>query len=281
MFRRMKHIAVLLAVLCFACQGPQQTPASHAERSLRILTYNIHHGAGIDGKLDLERIAGVLSRSGADLIALQEVDRNVKRTDQVDQLQVLARLTGMHSAFAKFMNYGGGEYGLAILSRYPMMNTRTIHLPPGKAEPRSALAVRVEHPDLGPITFVCLHLDWLDNDTERYAQAQALMATLDDVGDTVILAGDFNDQPGSRTIRLMKQSFTDASKPEHAPWTFPSPKPEREIDFVMYRSAHRIRGFSHVLDEHVASDHRPVLAELRPIHSPAPPITPPAPTPIR
>lgn len=261
MILRISLSIVALVPFCLSCRGP--SPGQRTSSSVSVLTYNIHHGAGVDGKLDLERIAGVIDRSGADLIALQEVDRIVKRTGNVDQLQVLAGLTRMHPAFARFMEYGGGEYGLAILSRLPIESIRRIRLPPGKAEPRSALAIHVDHPGLGSITFVCLHLDWLDDDTQRYAQAEALLAAIDNPTGIVILAGDFNDRPGSRTIRLMEKSFSNAAKPEKAHWTFPAPEPDHEIDFVMYRPMDRLEGLARVLDERVASDHRPVLAEIR------------------
>ncbi len=280
MSRHLHPVVVALigvAAFCVACRNTASTDGPPEVKPLRVLSYNIHHGAGVDRKLDLERIAGILKRSGADLIALQEVDRVVQRTGKVDQLQELARLTGMHPAFARFMDYGGGKYGLAILSRYPIDHSWPILLPPGKAEPRSALAIRVEHPGFGPVTFVCLHFDWIDDDTQRYAQAQALLAALGDVAGTVILAGDFNDRPGSRTLRLILGQFTHAAKPEDANGTFPAPKPDREIDFVMFRPTDQIEGLSHVLDEGVASDHRPVLAELRYISPPSPPVTPSSP----
>ena len=228
---------------------------------LGVLTYNIHHGEGVDGVLDLERIAALITESGADLVALQEVDERATRSGGVDQAAELARLTGMHHAFAPFMDFQSGRYGLAVLTRYPIERARAIELPPGKHEPRTALAAEVVVPGHGGVTFVCLHLDWLDDDTERFAQAGALIAALESE-QRVILAGDFNDTPGSRTIGLFESGFTNAYKPAGASATFPAGGPEAEIDFVMYRPASAWRGTARVLGETTASDHRPVLARL-------------------
>lgn len=253
-----------LALVCGACQSaPSSQPEPPPAPPLRVLTYNIHHGEGIDGQLDLARIADVVLDARADLVALQEVDRVAERTGGVDQLEELARLTGLHPAFAKFMDFEGGEYGLAILSRYEIEAAWPIELPPGLQEPRSALAVTVHPPGLGATTFVCLHLDWLAPDAQRFAQAQSLIAALSALPAPVLLAGDFNDQPESRTLRLFGRDYSSAAKPDSASFTFPSFEPEREIDFVMFRKSRTLGGTARVLPESVASDHRPVLAELR------------------
>ena len=138
------------------------TPARMAQDdppvTLRLLTYNIKHGLGNDGEIDLERTAAVINALQPDLVALQEVDNGVERTGGVDQAQRLGQLTGMHAAFGDFMEYQGGHYGMAILSRYPIVESENHRLPDG-AEPRSALAARVKVDDTGrEIVFVGIHL---------------------------------------------------------------------------------------------------------------------------
>ncbi len=232
---------------------------------LRVLAYNIRHGEGTDGELDLERTAGVIRRAAPDLVALQEVDVGVARTGGVDQLAELERLTGMHGAFAEFMDFQGGSYGLAVLSRFPILARERIALPAGRHEPRAVAVATVDLPGVGPLRFVSLHLDWLQEDAERFAQAGALLAALEAERAPVVLAGDFNDLPGSRTMELFLEGFEDAPKPAAARSTFPSGEPEREIDFVLWRgtAGGRFEARARVLEERVASDHRPVLAELR------------------
>jgi len=108
----MKHL--LLAVLLLASGGAWNAPASTASTPIRlhVVTYNIHHGEGTDGRIDLERIAALLSSMQPDLVALQEVDRNTIRTGRVDQFEMLERLTGMRGAFGKAMDFDGGSYGV-------------------------------------------------------------------------------------------------------------------------------------------------------------------------
>lgn len=85
---------------------------------IRVLTYNIHHGEGLDGKVDLGRIAQVIQQAAPDVVALQEVDLGTERTGRVDQAAELGRLTGLHAVFGKAFDYSGGRYGAALLSRW-------------------------------------------------------------------------------------------------------------------------------------------------------------------
>lgn len=264
MKRRQLLLSILLLTTLASCQSREQGKTRRGDYDLRVMTYNIRHGEGVDGVVDLERTAEVLSRNAPDLVALQEVDRQVARTGSVDQVRELARLTEMNPAFAKFMDLEGGVYGLAILSRFPIERSWSIELPPGQHEPRTALAVRVNVPQVGPVTFVCLHFDWLAEDFSRYAQAEALIAALSGVDTPVILAGDFNDTPNSRTMSRLREVYTNAEKPREDRRTFSSTDPQREIDFVLYKPARRFIAEVRVLDEPVASDHRPVIAKLRP-----------------
>lgn len=241
---------------------PAQSPTMAGDDVLRVLTYNTHHGEGTDGVLDLERIARVITDATPDLVALQEIDNNASRTAGVDQAATLGSLTGMHHAFAPFMDFQGGEYGLAVLSKHPIVSARVIGLPPGRHEPRAALAVEVAPAGKPRLTIVCLHFDWLEGDAERFAQAEALLAALDSEAG-VILAGDFNDTPGSRTIRAFEDAgFAIARPAAGSGFTFPADSPNKRIDFVMYRPAFAFVGGVRVLGEEVASDHRPVLAVL-------------------
>ena len=105
-------------------------------QELRVLTYNIHHGEGTDGKFDLDRIAKLISAQEPDLVALQEIDVKTARASGVDQAAKLAKLTGMHYAFGRFMKYDGGEYGQMVLSKHPILRQLNLRLPDGH-EPRA------------------------------------------------------------------------------------------------------------------------------------------------
>ena len=242
--------ALLLSLLP-ACQSP---------RTLRILAYNVHHCEGTDGVLDVARIARLIQEHDPDLAVLQEIDKETRRTDAVDQTQRLGGLTGMHSVFGRFMDYQGGDYGMAILSRYPIIQTENHPLPPG-AEPRTALAVRVAVGEpKTEIVVVGIHL--YRTQDQRMAQAEAVIAALTSQDGPVILAGDFNSTPGGPVMNRLAEEWESVPK-AGSPFTFPSHDPGREIDHFLVRNLGRLRPLAaRVLDEEIASDHRPILLDL-------------------
>lgn len=260
-----KAIAALLLLAATlgsgAPAGATAPGARQPAESLRILAYNIHHGEGMDEVLDLERIAALIASVQPDLVALQEVDRNVERTQFVDQATVLGELTGLTPVFGEFMPYQGGHYGMAVLSRWPIVASTNHRLPDGD-EPRSALAVRVRSPESGrELEFVGIHL--YRTAAERLAQARALAEHLAPVDVPVILAGDFNSEPDSEVIAFLSETWHFIDKGADR-LTFSSFAPEKEIDFVAYgpEDAFTVES-QRLLDEPVASDHRPLFVEFR------------------
>ncbi|HVS17211.1 MAG TPA: endonuclease/exonuclease/phosphatase family protein [Planctomycetota bacterium] len=244
-----------------ACAAARREAHSPGPARVTVLTYNVHRGVGLDGATDLERIAGVVRASGADLVALQEVDVGTRRSAGVDQASELGRLTGLHVAFGEAMAHDGGSYGEAVLSRWPVRRTRVHPLPhSGGREPRCALEVVVETP-AGPLRFVGTHLDHTRDPVDRIAQVGALDALFADEMPTV-LAGDFNDQPGAESLSRLADRWADVLGPIDRA-TYPADAPERAIDHVFVRPTARFtRVSAGVLDEPVASDHRPVRAVL-------------------
>ena len=245
-----------------ACATRDRGEASGSTRGLRVVSYNIRHGCGSDDKVDLARTAEALRALAPDLVALQEVDCGVRRSGGVDQAAELGRLLGMHHAFGSFMDYQGGRYGMAFLSRFPILRSHAIRLPPGD-EPRIALRIDVTAPGVGELTAVNVHFNWVGDDTLRYAQACALAEQLTSIGPRHLVLGDFNDEPGSRTLQLFHGLALEIAKPVTARLTYPSPAPVKEIDFVFASPrddwlVHEVR----VVEETLASDHRPVLAVI-------------------
>ncbi len=226
---------------------------------LRVLSYNIRHGAGMDNKLDLDRTANVLIKQDADLVALQEVDQVCTRSNKVDQADFLAKKLGkFNHRFGSFMDYQGGKYGLAILSRYPILESR-VHKMPGGAEPRVALEIEVEVPQTDGskqrISFVCVHFDYVRDDTARFAQAQHLIKVLAQRKHPVIVTGDFNDKRGSKTLDAFVEAFTI---PSSSGPTFSSAEPRVEIDFCVHRGFPE-KPKTQVIKGIQASDHLPLL----------------------
>jgi endonuclease/exonuclease/phosphatase family metal-dependent hydrolase len=269
-------LMMLVTVLVSGCAVDRRAAGEGAEQNepppgipLRAVTYNIRHARGMDGAVDLARTADVLRSLDADLVALQEVDDRAARSGGVDQATELAQRLGMRAAFGPFMDYQGGRYGMAILSRYPFAEVQELRLPDGH-EPRIALVAHVRLPNDEIVTVVNVHFDWVDDDTFRVAQAQVVAEYLRGLQNPFVLLGDFNDQPGSRTHRLFSELAKEAVKPETDRFTFSSTDPTVEIDAVFTAPAPRwTHGEVRVHDEPVASDHRPVSALLL-LHPAAP-----------
>ena len=233
-----------------------------AQGTLRVVAYNIRHGAGMDLEVDLPRIADALRALDADVVALQEVDRGTERTGGVDQAAVLAELLGMRGFHGPHREYQGGEYGNAILTRLPVVGVVTHPIPPAAGSDLAVHEVRVA---VGPrgatVSVVSVHLAGAPE--ERQAQADSLTAIFAEAEAPVVLAGDFNSRPGDRVLRTLAREWTILPK-DGPPETFPADVPDREIDFVMLRPATVFEVLSHVVvPEAMAADHRPLLAVLR------------------
>lgn len=267
--RRWLFVLATLAFGVFAAVTPAAdvpAPSTRPAFRVRVMTFNVHHGAGSDGKFDLERIARIVGDTRPDVVALQEVDVKTRRVG-VDMAEHLARLTGMQARFGKAMPYQGGEYGQLILSRWPILEFETLKLPgpsAGSAEPRIAVIATFAAAEGRPaFRVVGTHLHHL-GEGPRLKQAEAIAARLlmdgPDALPTVLL-GDLNAASGSSVVKLLSERWVSAT-PDDA-LTHPATQPTVKIDWVLFDKAHPWRVVeAKVLDEPTASDHRPVVAEL-------------------
>lgn len=266
---KMKNYFIRSFFLIIVIIGLKVTAAHAQEKELllKILTYNIHH-ANPPSKptlIDLKAIAKVINEKKPDLVALQEVDVNNRRSGtELDQAAELGRLTSMNHFFVKGIDYEGGAYGIAILSKWPILSIDSLRLPMAEGsggEPRVLAVVTVE-PERGrPISFACTHLDLKEQN--RILQSAAISNKLNQYKHPVILCGDFNAKPGSDVINYFDQHFTRTKVEGAAAFTIPEKNPDREIDFVMYKPKAAFKQKKHlVIQEPYASDHLPVYVEL-------------------
>lgn len=230
---------------------------------IKVLSYNIHHGENTRGEQDISGIATVILATNPDLVALQEVDSCTNRVKKSNLLKELAAQTGMYVYFGKAMSHDGGSYGNGILSRYPIEQMYTIPLPAKseKGEPRCAAVVKVKLPGDSLLRFASTHLDHQEDPADRIAQTSQLLKHFSRDSMPLILAGDLNAEPASREINTLKSFFADASEQLGATW--PSDTPTHKLDYIMlYPKSRWSKVNSLVLQETVASDHRPVICEL-------------------
>ncbi len=235
-----------------------------SSKTLRVMTYNIHVGVGMDKKLDLPRVAGVINAQHPDLVGLQEVDRGVTRTQRIDEIVELSKLTRMDYAFAFNLHYQGGQYGVAILSRFPITATdHRLYQNTREAERRGFIRAEVSV-DGRVLNFVTTHLDYQYEDG-RLFEAQQLLNALKDVQGPLVIVGDFNDIPAGRAYQLMRYQFGDAwieSRSTDEGFSYPTDKPAKRIDYIFFRSTERVRTRRAWIVDTQASDHVPVVADL-------------------
>lgn len=262
----------LILIVGISC-GPRQ-PRTQSEivpqspvltgTRLRVLTYNIRHGEGADGRVDLERTARVIRDAHADVVALQEVDRGTSRVKGLDEAEELARLTGMRMVFACAIPFGGGQYGNAVLTRLDMPHPpRTIPLP--GEEKRALLWMDLKSPDEkdSPATefrFLATHLDLsAERRVESVDKIEKLFA--DSPDEPALLAGDLNAEfPETAFQNLLRHWGNTEKAGASAEPSCPADHPENRIDHVLFRPANRWRVIEcRVLPEPEVSDHRPVL----------------------
>ena len=237
---------------------------------LAVATFNIHHGVGTDGRLDLARTADVIAGTGARLVGLQEVDRHWSaRSDWDDQAALLADQVGMDVVFAPAIDLARpddpGEprrqYGNALLSRDPIVAWSSSLLPgTGEREPRSLLQAVV---DVGG-TAARVAVTHLQNraPAERLGQARWVSDVLAAASEPVVLLGDMNAQPGSPTLDALTGRLVDAWSVggSGAGLTFDAATPHARIDYVL-TSPTLVAERAWVVPGG-ASDHLPVVAEL-------------------
>lgn len=263
-------IVGLLMLLPTAAAADASEGAGVPARPLTVMTYNIHHGVGVDGVLDLERIAVLIEKSGAEVIGLQEVDRHwSERSDWVDQPAWLARRLKMHYAYAANLDrppLNAGEprrqYGTAILSRYPIKEASNTFLPRYPAGEQRGLAVATVKVRGAELRFANTHLTHNNND-ERMEQAQKVVSLLRASRTPTLLVGDLNARPDAPEIKTMTALLTDAwPQVGVGPgYTISAENPTARIDYVLHSS--KLRPTAASVPSTLASDHLPVVASFK------------------
>src|SRR5690606_8214018 len=254
-------LCMLSIVMLSSMQTKSEKPKS-STKSLITLTYNIHHGAPDKSDVvNLQDIADVIKKSGAALVALQEIDVNVPRSGNTHQAEELAKLLDMHFYFSKSIDYSGGEYGVAILSKYPLSNTRNGLLPmPTSGEQRSIALATVNLPGDKSIEFASTHLDL--NAENRMAQVIHLNELSQKLNKPLFIGGDYNAQPHSAEMLTLKKEFA-LSCMDECPLTIPVKNPARAIDFVAHNKFATSKfkfQYATAMEGEYASDHLPLIA---------------------
>jgi endonuclease/exonuclease/phosphatase family metal-dependent hydrolase len=260
----MYHKILIAIALLFTYQNVWSQTATDSSNIVKVLSFNILHGATTRHDFNLDLIAQVIINANPDFVALQEVDFKTNRARKYDLVTELGWRSKMIPLFGRAMSYDGGEYGEGVLSKYSFLMTRNVPLPYSTGnEPRAALEITTILPTGDTISFVGTHLDHLQGETDRLAQAKMINQVFTHNKYPTILAGDLNDIPGSATIDLLEEFWTAAYNNENPLPTFPSNNPVKKIDYVMYYPENKWKVIStEVIQDSIASDHCAYLVTL-------------------
>jgi endonuclease/exonuclease/phosphatase family metal-dependent hydrolase len=227
------------------------SPALAQKGKLHLLTYNIRNAKGMDNVVDYDRIAGVLKHTKADIIGLQEVDSATKRSGGVKVADVLAQKTGLHAVYGAAIPYQGGQYGVAMLSKQKPLHHYTVPLP-GREEQRVLLVVEFKK-------YVIFNTHLSLTDADRMASLSIINEQAARYKKPIYLMGDLNAEPQSSFIQALQGDWHLLSS--EAP-TFPSVAPTKCIDYIYSRNSTKKRLHTTVIDEPMASDHRPLFVVI-------------------
>lgn len=245
----MKKIFLLIFVILFIF--PVQ-----AQHTLRLMTYNIKNANGMDDICNFQRVANVINNASPDVVAIQEVDSMTRRSGQKYVLGEIAERTQMHACFAPAIEFDGGKYGIGLLTKQVPLRLQAIPLP-GREEARTLILAEFED-----YIYCCTHLSLTEED--RMKSLEIVKSFTASYKKPLFLAGDMNAEPESDFIKELQKDFEILSNPKQS--TYPAPDPKETIDYITALKSNA-NGFalisSQVLDEPMASDHRPILVELR------------------
>jgi endonuclease/exonuclease/phosphatase family metal-dependent hydrolase len=235
------------------------------------MTYNIFAGNDLDRQSNLARVGALIDSLRVDVVLLQEVDRGTARSGRVDQAAVIAERADMHVVFGSSMNFDGGEYGNAILSRWPVQSSRVVPLqsdeaqsdPTQPTEPRSVLHVVVSAPG-GVLHVLNTHVDHRAESPARQAQVLELLAYVADAvprDARVVFGGDLNARPETTEVRslavVLSDSWPSCGVGDGA--TFRSGAPDRRIDYIMLAN---LQCTAARVVATTLSDHRPLIVDI-------------------
>ena len=232
------------------------TFSAQAQNTLKLMSYNIKNANGMDNVCNFQRIANVINNASPDVVAIQEVDSMTNRSGQKYVLGEIAERTQMHGYFAPAINYDGGKYGIGLLTKQVPLRLQTLPLP-GREEARTLiLAEFVDY------IYCCTHMSLTEED--RMKSLELVKAFTSSSTKPLFLAGDMNAEPESGFIKELQKDFQILSNPKQH--TFPAPDPKETIDYIATLKQNA-KGFAvisaKVINEPMASDHRPILVELR------------------
>ena len=221
------------------------------------MTWNINGALGRNPRFDLARVVDYVRRHSPDIVALQEIDsRRARAVGMANPFDVLRDALGKHGAHAHAISTADGDYGQALISRWPLAASSVHDLSYPEREPRRAIGADVATPT-GMLRVIATHLGL--SVRERRAQAQVLLDLLGPLDRPLVVMGDFNDWFWAGSVHaVLARELPGRSRFR----TFPSVCPLLRLDRVFCRPAAALRACFSDKAARAISDHRPVIADI-------------------
>ena len=257
-------IKCFLALVLVSSSFTSAQMALDSSKIVKVLSFNILHGATTNNDFNLDAIAKVIIDTDPDFVALQEVDYKTNRAKKYDLATELGWRSKLTAVFGRAMYYDDGEYGEAVLSRYTYLSSRNVALPANQDdEPRAALEITTVLPSKDTISFIGTHLDHLKDESNRIMQAEKINEIFSMNKYPTIIVGDLNAEPGSKTMNILESFWTPSYNKTNPQSTFSSENPSKKIDYVLFHPQNRWKVISkEVICDTIASDHCAYLVTL-------------------
>jgi endonuclease/exonuclease/phosphatase family metal-dependent hydrolase len=229
-------------------------------QNIRVMTWNIHGAYGRNPRFDLDGVIALIARHKPDVVALQEIDSRRTRAQGIDPFDVLKSALGPHSVSATTIITTDGEYGQALISRWPIARSAIHDISYQEREPRRAIESEITTP-YGPIRIIATHLGL--SVRERKGQARELLKLIGDLSLTTVVVGDFNDWFWIGSVRKVLAGRLPARSRNR---TFPSIFPVFRFDRVYCAPTNALISVTTDAAARKLSDHLPIIAEIRAHH---------------
>lgn len=277
----MMTIVIFAALVsCGFIASKEESSDTQSTKTIKVLSYNIHYGVGMDSQKDLKRIADIINKLNPDIVGLQEVSDS-------SMTAILGELTKMNAVFGPSMEKETPNlyhlldipvpqsqlfYGDAILSKHPFEYVGNLSIPSASSSRYEAMCADVNlssiYGENNAVRFVNTHFDYLEtigSKAARKATVEVIEKAFfeNKVDYPAILTGDFNVTPHSEPIKLLKENGWVCENLGKNLYTIPPNQPDKQIDYVLPRPAKRWRIVAiEVIQEPMASDHLPILMTL-------------------
>lgn len=224
---------------------------------VRIMSYNIRHGSDINKVMNLAAQIEVMRKWNPDYIMVQEVDSMCTRSGKINEAKVIADALGMYPTFARAIDFEGGKYGVALLSREQPLSVERYPLP-NNSEARVLLVCEFDDK-----VVACTHLSYERNEHE--APVSIINAAAQKATKPFFIGGDWNDEPESVLLSTLRQTFTILS--DDYVLSYPADVPTMCIDYIAAYKNESVKRpvvtMQHLADEPTASDHRPLIVDIK------------------